>query len=304
MGECIGRGNYGEVHICYRKNNEKPFVIKQIPIQEEQSKDMQNILNEISLLQSLKHPNIVPYYESFNSEGKINIVMKFCEGGDLYKKIRNQNNQKFSEKQIRNWLAKLVLGLHYLHSKKILHRDLKTQNIFLSEDQIFIGDFGISKTLENTRDLANTYIGTPYYMSPELFKYQPYSYKSDIWSLGCILYEMCNLKHAFNAQTINGLAVKILKGNYLPISQSYSKELRDFVRKLLITNPEGRPKIFQIVQFPFVQNLITEYLVQLDTCKELNEYELDSLRWQVQLMGVSSLIGKHQENVFFRGLLL
>ena len=68
----------------------------------------------------------------------------------------------------------------------------------------------------------NTYIGTPYYMSPELFNYQPYSYKSDIWSLGCVLYEMCNLKHAFNAQTINGLAIKILKGNFVPVSTRYS----------------------------------------------------------------------------------
>jgi non-specific serine/threonine protein kinase/NIMA (never in mitosis gene a)-related kinase len=74
-----------------------------------------------------------------------------------------------------------------------------------------LGDFGIAKVLDSTRDLANTCIGTPYYMSPELFKYKPYSYKSDIWSMGCCLYEMCNLRHAFDAQSINGLAIKILK---------------------------------------------------------------------------------------------
>jgi serine/threonine protein kinase len=88
---------------------------------------------------------------------------------------------------------------------------------------------GIAKVLDSTRDLANTCIGTPYYMSPELFKYKPYSYKSDIWALGCVLYEMCQMKHAFDAQSLNGLAVKIMKGNYLPVLNSYSKQLRDLI---------------------------------------------------------------------------
>ncbi len=93
----------------------------------------------------------------------------------------------------------MSLALYYLHEKKILHRDLKTQNIFLKHGRVRLGDFGIAKILDSTRDFANTCIGTPYYMSPELFKYKPYSYKSDIWALGCILYEMCNLRHAFDA---------------------------------------------------------------------------------------------------------
>lgn len=105
----------------------------------------------------------------------------------------------------------MALALFYLHERKILHRDMKTQNIFLKNGkvrflylyhfyfQIRLGDFGIAKVLENTKDFANTCIGTPYYMSPELFKNKPYSYKSDVWALGCVLYEMCNLRHAFDA---------------------------------------------------------------------------------------------------------
>ena len=117
----------------------------------------------------------------------------------------------------------MSLALYYLHEKKFLHRDLKTQNIFLKHGRVRLGDFGIAKILDSTRDFANTCIGTPYYMSPELFKYKPYSYKSDIWALGCILYEMCNLRHAFDAQSLNGLAVKILKGSYPALTTTYSK---------------------------------------------------------------------------------
>jgi len=125
-----------------------------------------------------------------------------------------------------------------------------------------LGDFGIAKVLDSTRDFANTCIGTgttylrnsffpisnmclgniycflfclgtPYYMSPELFKYKPYSYKSDVWAFGCVLYEMCNLRHAFDAENLSGLAVKIMKGSYPPINSTYSKGLRALIGKML-----------------------------------------------------------------------
>lgn len=150
------------------------------------------------------------YKDSFmDREQHLNIVMIHCEGGDIYQKIRVK--KPFPESQILDWFSQMSLAMFYLHEQKILHRDLKTQNVFLKNSRVRLGDFGIAKVLDSTRDLANTCIGTPYYMSPELFKYKPYSYKSDIWSMGCCLYEMCNLRHAFDAQSINGLAIKILK---------------------------------------------------------------------------------------------
>ena len=128
--------------------------------------------------------------------------MEYCEGGDLYQKIKNNKGKTFAETQIMEWFVQMCLALYYLHDKKILHRDLKTQNIFLRNTRVKLGDFGIAKVLDSTQQFTNTCIGTPYYMSPELFKYKPYSYKSDIWALGCVLYEMCNLKHAFDAQSL------------------------------------------------------------------------------------------------------
>lgn len=112
---------------------------------------------QIRLLSQLKHPNIVTYKESFlDKEYNMYIVMKYCEEGDLYKKIRATNSKPFSESQVVDWIAQLVLALHFLHEKKILHRDIKTQNIFISKGRLFLGDFGISKSLDNTRELANT----------------------------------------------------------------------------------------------------------------------------------------------------
>ncbi len=106
--------------------------------------------------------------------------------------------------------------------KKIIHRDIKSQNFLLSNNRLYLADFGISKSLNKTTDLASTYVGTPYYMSPELFKFQPYSFNTDLWSLGCVIYEACCLKNAFNAQTINALAIKIFKGNYPPIPTKFN----------------------------------------------------------------------------------
>ncbi|KAF5404745.1 hypothetical protein PHET_01566 [Paragonimus heterotremus] len=100
-----------------------------------------------------------------------------------------------------------------MHERNILHRDLKTQNIFLTRSNIIkVGDLGIAKVLESSNSMATTLIGTPYYMSPELFANKPYNHKSDIWALGCVLYEMATLKHAFSAENFNALSYKIMSG--------------------------------------------------------------------------------------------
>ena len=119
--------------------------------------------------------------------------------------------------------------------KIVCNSKIKYNRFFIF--QIRLGDFGIARVLDNTKDFANTCIGTPYYMSPELFKAQAYSYKSDVWALGCVLYEMCNLRHAFDAQSIHGLSVKILRGSYPPINTMYSKQLRDLIARMLSVKP-------------------------------------------------------------------
>ena len=194
----------------------------------------------------------------------------------------------------------MSLALYYLHEKKILHRDLKTQNIFLKHGRVRLGDFGIAKILDSTRDFANTCIGTPYYMSPELFKYKPYSYKSDIWALGCILYEMCNLRHAFDAQSLNGLAVKILKGSYPALTTTYSKQLRDLITKMLSINPKQRPTIWDIINKSFIKKKIINYMYEIfsgnypeaNLPNDVDDIYVDSLREQAEKLGIYSQIQK------------
>jgi len=142
----------------------------------------------------------------------------------------------------------MVLALKHCHDKRILHRDLKAQNIFLtSKNFIKLGDFGIAKVLEHTMDKARTIVGTPFYVSPEIIDGMPYGFASDIWSLGVILYEMCALKPPFVANSLSGLGMKIIKGDYQPIPGHYSRELHNLVGQMLTLNPKKRPIIGRLL---------------------------------------------------------
>lgn len=154
----------------------------------------------------------------------------------------------FHENQILDWFTQICLGLKHVHDRKILHRDLKCQNIFLTKSNIIkLGDFGIARVLNTTRENARTMVGTPYYLSPEIVDNRPYSFKSDIWSLGVILYELCSLRPPFDAPSIPQLALKIVKGAYTPLPDKFSKDLRDLVSAMLTVDPSKRPTVNQIL---------------------------------------------------------
>lgn len=132
--------------------------------------------------------------------------------------------------------------MKHVHDRKIIHRDLKCQNIFLTKtNTIKLGDFGIARVLTNTRENAKTMVGTPYYLSPEIIENKPYSFKSDMWSLGVVLYELCALKPPFNADSLHFLALKIVRGSYNPVPSHFSKDLKNLVGLLLQTDPNKRP---------------------------------------------------------------
>ncbi|XP_075431111.1 serine/threonine-protein kinase Nek4 isoform X2 [Ascaphus truei] len=258
----VGKGSYGEVSLAKHRAEGKQYVIKKLNLLNAPRRERKAAEQEAQLLSRLKHPNIVAYKESWEGEdGLLYIVMGFCEGGDLYHKLKEQKSKLLVESQVVDWFVQIAMALQYLHDEHIMHRDLKTQNIFLTRSNIIkVGDLGIARILESQYDMASTLIGTPYYMSPELFSNKPYNYKSDVWALGCCVYEMATLKHAFNAKDMNSLVYRIIEGKLPPIPKDYSPELGELIQTMLSKQPEKRPNVRQILRKPFIKHHITLFL--------------------------------------------
>ena len=213
---------------------------------------------ESDVLKQLKHPNIVAYKESFLEKGRIVIIMEYCEGGDLSKLIKKNSEIElhFSEPQAIIWFYQLAKALEVIHSLNILHRDIKSSNIFLSKDgSLKLGDFGISKIMNNSCDVAHTLVGTPLYMSPELCSNQPYASKSDIWALGCVFYEICALHQPFVSPSLLALISKITKEHPDSLPERYSNTLKDLIFSMLVKDPILRISTSELVH----HSIFTEY---------------------------------------------
>ncbi|XP_037686929.1 serine/threonine-protein kinase Nek1 isoform X13 [Choloepus didactylus] len=257
----IGEGSFGKAILVKSKEDGRQYVIKEINISRMSSKEREESRREVAVLANMKHPNIVQYRESFEENGALYIVMDYCEGGDLFKRINAQKDILFQEDQILDWFVQICLALKHVHDRKILHRDIKSQNIFLTKDgTVQLGDFGIARVLNSTVELARTCIGTPYYLSPEICENKPYNNKSDIWALGCVLYEMCTLKHAFEAGNMKNLVLKIISGSFPPVSLHYSYDLRNLLSQLFKRNPRDRPSVNSILEKGFIAKRIEKFL--------------------------------------------
>ena len=253
----------GKVYKAKHKKENRFYAIKKLNFNEINEKERIAIQDEVNLLKQLKHPNIVTYKDSFfDKDNCLNIVMVFCEMGDMYTKIRKQKGEYFPEETILLWVAQLCLALSYVHDKQILHRDIKTQNIFIqNEHTIRIGDFGIAKGYNQNQDLGGSLIGTPLYMAPEVYNSsKKYSFRSDIWSLGCCIFEMCNLKNAFEAKSWNAVFVKVNKGQRAQLNSRYSMDMKNLVDSMLSVNGKNRPTIASILEKPFMKPVVGQYI--------------------------------------------
>ena len=275
--QSLGEGSFGKAFLCQKESDNSFCVIKQIIVQDMNQKEKDDVLNEANILSKLDHQNIIKFYDLFESKKpkhSINIVTEYADGGDLSEKIkeRKNKNNNFSESEILDYFTQICLAIKHIHEKKIIHRDLKSGNIFLMKTGLVkLGDFGISKKFMKTMEKAKTMVGTPYYLSPEIISGNPYDAKSDIWSLGVLLYEMMTFKMPFNANNFSMLVAKIQRGNYIPPPSIYTKDLRELVSKCLTLEPERRPSIQEIIRMPIIQNRIKSFLDEVQYNKEFSK---------------------------------
>ena len=205
---------------------------------------LSNSLNEVRILASLHDPFIVSYKEAFldRKTESLYIVMEYVDGGDLHEKIKMLINEgrSFPEAEVWRVFIQMVYGLNSLHELGIIHRDLKTANVFTGSDgSVKIGDLNVSKVFKN--EMNQTQTGTPSYASPEVWKNEHYSSKSDIWSLGCCLYEMLTLYLPFSAPDMDQLYQRVTNGAYQGVPRHYSNDTSAILKLLLSTKPEKRP---------------------------------------------------------------
>ncbi|CAF3325181.1 unnamed protein product [Rotaria sp. Silwood1] len=281
----IGSGAFGQAWLVQAKADGKQLVMKEIKIAKMGKKERDDARKEVDVLGKMKHPYIVSYLESFEDLTSLYILMDYCDGGDLHSRIKAQRGILFNEDQILDWFVQITLALKHVHDRKVLHRDIKSQNVFLTSDGAAkLGDFGISKVLNTTCELARTQIGTPYYLSPEICQQKPYNNKSDIWSLGCVLYEMTTLKHAFDADNMNGLIMRIVRGSFNPIPPKYSGDLRILIASMLRREPRERPSINTILRKPFISRRISKYLPEEQHKEEFSHTVIHNNKVSVNLV--------------------
>ena len=255
----LGEGAYSTVLKVKRIKDGNIYALKKVKLLKLSSKEKTNALNEVRILASIKSNFVISYKEAFYDEDEnvLGIVMEYADKGDLYQKITENKKTATLFEEIEIWriLIQLIKGLKSLHDLKILHRDMKSANVFLfSNGNAKLGDLNVSKVAK--KGLLYTQTGTPYYASPEVWKDQPYNYKSDIWSLGCVLYEMITLRPPFRAENMEGLYNKVIKGVYGKIPERFSNDLSNVLKILLQVNPEFRPSCEQILKSNFVNERV------------------------------------------------
>ncbi|KAI8824965.1 kinase-like domain-containing protein [Fimicolochytrium jonesii] len=247
----IGVGSSGCARLAYNSQRER-VCVKEVPLGGLTADECKTAIREVKILKSLpEHEYIVKYRDAFVQNGSLHLVLSYAERGDLDAYLKARQGKHLSESRIWRWAVQILLAVQHLHRHKILHRDIKTKNIFLSEaNDLILGDFGIARSLASTMDRAQTAIGTPFYLSPEICERRPYGWKSDVWAIGCVLHEMAALRHAFEAKSLSQLTSRIRKGTpTTTVPSTHSTELRTLISSMLQTDPDARPSVDEALRW-------------------------------------------------------
>ena len=259
----IGTGAFSTVYKALRTIDNKYYALKKISLSSLSEKERENAFNEIRILSRIHNPHVITYKDSFYDKpsNMLYLITEYCEYGDLEQEIQNHIKHQlyFNESELLKILEQILIGLQALHSNKILHRDLKAANIFICKehfDVVKIGDLNVSKVL-NVFTMKNTQTGTPYYASPEVWNNKPYDYKSDIWSLGCLFFEMAALKAPFTAKNMKELYTMVMNGKVGDVPRRYSDNVRCIVNMCLRKDDKMRPTAEELLGF--VRRIKGEY---------------------------------------------
>ena len=285
--EQIGKGAFGAAWIIQTRGNDsnppRRFVLKKIPLARLSERQRHLSLQERQLVAALRHPYIVPYHRSWIERSHtVCIVMRHCDGGDLASAAwrARRRRERFPEQTLRRWLAQLLSALAYLHSERVIHRDVKCGNVFLTSPpgfepgtshaptnstnswgDVMLGDFGLARVVDaNAADdvQATSTVGTPHFMSPEMLRGAKYGFAADVWSLGCVMYELTTLRQPFTAFNMEGLRRKILTSPPAAFIQPgkegeedaslYGDGWRATIRSMLRKAPEERPSASELLR--------------------------------------------------------
>lgn len=250
--ESLGKGTYGQVYRVRRRVDGAVMVLKQVSMQGLSDSERKDALNEAEVMSQIQHQHVIRYYSSFLEDDTLSILMEYAPGGDLGQTIKRAkaSGTPLSEDLLWDYLIQICSGLKHIHEQRILHRDIKPQNIFLdAQGTIKIGDFGLGRILGPNSAFARTAVGTPLYFSPELCQSDMYNERSDMWALGCLIYELATLSPPFMARNQIILSKKIVNEKPRPLPKRYSMQLQFLVIKLLEKDMSRRPDAAQVLKY-------------------------------------------------------